>query len=196
MTGSADNAQERVTHRSVPAEFWETLPTSDVYCLLKTRAPQNMLMSTATSDGWLRLVSDRIKGSRHANKHTQPFSTVSSWGQSGPSCREIECLRTLYYNRLPLMQCSFTESQVCLFSTIHPSRFLFTYKPKRDNLRILGLESLDWRVDQEHSVRGRFSGLMGQVVALHLAMKHQRIHWGRRVDYVRVEAQLLTELTV
>lgn len=37
MTGSADNAQERVTHRTVKAAFWKTLATSDVYCLLKTR---------------------------------------------------------------------------------------------------------------------------------------------------------------
>lgn len=162
--------------------FGKTLPTSDVYCPPQTRPARNELTPTTAFDGWLRMVSDRIKDSARTNKQTQPFSTVSSWGQSGPCCRVTECSRTLFYNLLPLMQSSSTEWQGRLLSTIHPSLFHSqTHKvPKRGQFK--NLQAKMSRLSKSGpgtQCTVRFNGLMGQVVALHLAMKHQRIHRGR-----------------
>lgn len=199
MTGSADNAQEIVTHRTVKEAFWKTLPTSNVYCLLKKQHKTCWRQQPG-----LRMVSDRIKSSIHTNKHTQPFSTVSSRGQSGPACRENECLTTLYYNLLPLMQSSSTERQAqTTLRYLSLSLFLFIYKQtkfQKGQFNDLEAKSLQdsprSKVDPGTQCTVLYNGLMGHVVALHLAKKHQRIYWGRRVDYVRVETRLLTDLTV
>lgn len=139
-------------------------------------------------DGRWRIVSDQIKSSTYKKNKTQPFSTVHSWGQSGPPC-----LRTLYYNLVPLMQPSFPESESTffpLFIHVHPH----IHKGlKRDSLRILRQNLPFLQNRSRNTVCGVFNGLMGDAVAQGLALKHRRIHWGSRADYVRVEIQLLID---
>lgn len=134
---------------TVKAVFLENTP--NFRCWLHAEdsgrdAAQNTMTSAMIRDG-----EQQKSKAAHTGKHTQPFSTVSSWGQYDPSC-----LRTLYYNLPPLMQPSPSESKVCLLSTIHPSPHPVhreTTSFQNGKAEELGAESFDLpRLTLEHIV--------------------------------------------